>query len=54
MASSFIKGYEDSYTSSSSFGVSDGDSKGGVDPIITHLSSHKYYCWLDGGNFCVI
>ena len=35
----------------SSFGVAVIDSKGGVGPRTTQFTSHKYYCWLGGGNF---
>ena len=32
-----------------SFGFAAGDGKYGMGPRTTHISSHKYYCWIDGG-----
>ena len=38
-------------TGDSSFFVSAGYGKGGVASRTTHLTSHKYDCWIDGGSF---
>ena len=35
----------------SSFSIASGDGKYGMGHRITHLSSQKVDCWIDGGNF---
>ena len=51
MVSSWSRVYFFNATGNYGFFVVSGYGKGGVGPITTHLSSHKDYFWLDGGNF---
>ena len=47
---SFSKYYSVGILGGSSFGVSDGDGKGGVGPSNTHLTPHTVYYCIDGAN----